>query len=175
MGFSVKTFVLFVSLVFSCLKVFAAIETHEFANDLERKRYQSFIEEMRCPKCQNQNLAGSDSPISIDLRRKLYEMIKLDKSDKEITDFMVERYGDYILYRPRVTPATYMLWGAPVALLVIGVVVAIVILRGRRRLAITQVSQHLTQEEQTRLNSLLQSADKTSNTNNTNNSKEPRS
>jgi cytochrome c-type biogenesis protein CcmH len=161
MGFSIKIFLLFVSLAFSSLSAFAAIETHEFANELERKRYQSFIEEMRCPKCQNQNLAGSDSPISIDLRSKLYEMIKLEKSDKEITDFMVERYGDYILYRPRVTPATYVLWGAPIALLVIGIVVVILILHRRRRLAITQLSQHLTDEEQARLNSLLNSADKT--------------
>jgi cytochrome c-type biogenesis protein CcmH len=135
---------------------------------------------MRCPKCQNQNLAGSDSPISIDLRSKLYEMIKLDKSDKEITDFMVERYGDYILYRPRVTPATYVLWGAPVALLVIGIVVVIMILHRRRRLALTQVSQHLTDEEQTRLNSLLNSADKTNDAtkntdNNTRKDEEPRS
>ncbi len=159
MGFS-KTFLLLVGVVFSSLSAFAAIETYEFANELERKRYQGFVEEMRCPKCQNQNLAGSDSAISIDLRNKLYEMIKLDKSDKEITDFMVERYGDYILYRPRVTPATYVLWGAPVALLVIGIVVVILILHRRRRLAITQVSQHLTDEEQARLNSLLNSADK---------------
>jgi cytochrome c-type biogenesis protein CcmH len=175
MGFS-KTFLLFISLVVSSLNAFAAIETHEFANELERKRYQSFIEEMRCPKCQNQNLAGSDSPISIDLRRKLYELIKLDKSDKEITDFMVERYGDYILYRPRVTPTTYVLWGAPVALLVIGIVVVIVILRRRRRLALTQVSQYLTDEEQIRLNRLLNSADRTLNAQNTKNKDgEPRS
>ena len=180
MGFSIKIFLLFVSLAFSSHSAFAAIETHEFANELERKRYQSFIEEMRCPKCQNQNLAGSDSPISIDLRSTLYEMIKLDKSDKEITDFMVERYGDYILYRPRVTPATYVLWGAPVALLVIGIVVVILILHRRRRLAITQVSQQLTDEEQARLNSLLKSADKTNDAtkntdNNTPNDEEPRS
>ena len=172
MSFSVKTFLLLISLLFLSPHAFSAIETHEFANDLERKRFQSFIEEMRCPKCQNQNLAGSDSPISIDLRRELYEMIKLDKSDKEITDFMVERYGDYILYRPRVTPATYVLWGAPVVLLMIGIVVVIVILRRRRRLALTQVSQHLTNEEQIRLNSLLNSANQT---NNIKHSKEPRS
>ncbi len=176
MGLLVKTFILCISIAFTSLNVFAAIETHEFANELERKRYQSFIEEMRCPKCQNQNLAGSDSAISIDLRNKLYELIKLEKSDKEITDFMVERYGDYILYRPRVTPATYVLWGAPIALLVIGIVVVIVILRRRRRLALTQVSQHLTDEEQARLDSLLNSADKTISTNNTKlKDEEPRS
>lgn len=166
MGFSVKTFLLLISLVCASCKVFAAIETHEFANELERKRYQSFIEEMRCPKCQNQNLAGSDSPISIDLRRELYEMIKIDKSDREIIDFMVERYGDYILYRPRVTPATYVLWGAPAVLLLLGLVVVIVLLHRRRRLALTQMSQHLSQEEQVRLANLLNAADQTDTINN---------
>ena len=180
MVFSFKTLTLFVSSLFLSLSAFAAIEMHEFSNELERKRYQSFIEEMRCPKCQNQNLAGSDSAISIDLRNKLYEMIKLEKSDKEITDFMVERYGDYILYRPRVTPATYVLWGAPIGLLVIGVVVVILILHRRRRLTLTQESLHLSDEEQARLNSLLRSADKTNESskntqNNTRNDEEPRS
>jgi len=134
---------------------FAAIEAHEFDTDLQRQRYQSFIEEMRCPKCQNQNLAGSDSPISADLRRELYEMIKLGKSDKEIVDFMVDRYGDFILYRPRVTPITYVLWGAPVTLLVVGFIVLIFILRRRRQLAQVEQGQELTATEQARLNSLL--------------------
>ena len=168
-------------LVTMSLHAHAAIEAHEFNNDLERQRYQSFIEEMRCPKCQNQNLAGSDSPISADLRRELYEMIKMGKSDKEIVDYMVSRYGDFILYRPRVTPATYLLWIAPGTLLVIGIIVLIVILRQRRRLALTQVSQELSGDEQARLKSLLDSHKSEKNTENDNSnknkddSKEPRS
>lgn len=161
-------FALFVLLTMS-LHTQAAIEAHEFKSDLERQRYQSFIEEMRCPKCQNQNLAGSDSPISADLRRELYEMIKAGKSDKEIVDYMVSRYGDFILYRPRVTPATYVLWIAPGALLVIGITVLIVMLRQRRRLALAQVSQELSAEERARLASLLNSH------NNIKESGEPRS
>jgi cytochrome c-type biogenesis protein CcmH len=151
----IKAFLLFATLLFSSVKVFAAIETHEFNNELDRQRYQSFIEEMRCPKCQNQNLAGSDSPISADLRRELYEMIKQGKSDKEIVDFMVARYGDFILYRPRVTPVTYALWGAPIALLIIGSIVLIIILRRRRSMSLTQMSQELNVDEQARLATLL--------------------
>jgi cytochrome c-type biogenesis protein CcmH len=165
---------LFVLLTMS-LHVHAAIEAHEFNSDLERQRYQSFIEEMRCPKCQNQNLAGSDSPISADLRRELYEMIKMGKSDKEIVDYMVSRYGDFILYRPRVTPATYVLWIAPGALLVIGIIVLIVILRQRQRLALVQVSQELSAGEQARLASLLMSHDKKSHDDNIKDSGESRS
>ena len=172
MGSSIKTFFLLVALFVMSSSTFAAIEAHEFDTDLQRQRYQSFIEEMRCPKCQNQNLAGSDSPISADLRRELYEMIKLGKSDKEIVDFMVDRYGDFILYRPRVTPATYVLWGAPAALLVIGIIVLIVILRRRRRLALTQTTQQLNSDEQSRLNALLTPSEPA---NNKKTNKEPRS
>lgn len=155
MGSSIKTFFFLFALLVISSSTFAAIEAHEFASEVDRERYQSFVEEMRCPKCQNQNLAGSDSPISADLRRELYEMIKLGKSDKEIVDFMVERYGDFILYRPRVTPATYALWGAPAALLIIGAIVLILILQRRRRLALTQTTQELNVDEQARLNALL--------------------
>lgn len=140
----------------------AAIDVHEFDNDQQRQRYQSFIEEMRCPKCQNQNLAGSDSPISADLRREIYDMIKAGKSDKEIVDFMVDRYGDFILYRPRVTAITYVLWGAPAVLLVTGIIVLILMLRRRRRLALEQKVQPLSADEQARLASLLNSAPDTS-------------
>lgn len=160
MGSSIKTFLLLIALLLMSSSTFAAIEAHEFDTDLQRQRYQSFIEEMRCPKCQNQNLAGSDSPISADLRRELYEMIKLGKSDKEIVDFMVDRYGDFILYRPRVTPATYALWGAPATLLVIGIIVLIVILRRRRLLALTQTTQQLSADEKARLDALLDSEKK---------------
>jgi cytochrome c-type biogenesis protein CcmH len=154
-GSVIKIILLLGILVFAREQAFAAIEAHEFESDLQRQRYQSFIEEMRCPKCQNQNLAGSDSPISADLRRELYEMIKLGKSDKEIVDFMVDRYGDFILYRPRITPVTYVLWGAPITLLVVGVVVLIIMLRRRRQLALIQPSLELSVDEQMRLKTLL--------------------
>lgn len=148
-------------LLFLCLIssiAWAAIDTHEFANDVERLRYQSFIDEMRCPKCQNQNLSGSDSPIAMDLRRELYAMIQDGRSDKEIVDFMVERYGDYILYRPRVTPVTFLLWFGPVVLLLIGIVVLIVIVRQRRRAALESGPKALDTAEQARLAELLKQA-----------------
>jgi cytochrome c-type biogenesis protein CcmH len=134
---------------------FAAIEVHEFDNEVDRQRYQSFIEEMRCPKCQNQNLAGTNAPIAVDLRRELELMIKDGKSDKEIIDFMVERYGEYILYRPRLSPATLLLWATPVVLLVLGVVVLLLIVRKRRR---EVLDTGLSVVEQERLAQLLKSS-----------------
>lgn len=110
----------------------AAVDVREFGSETDRQRYLSFIEEMRCPKCQNQNLAGSDSPIAKDLRDQLFELIEDGRSDKEIIDFMVERYGEYILYRPRLNAATLLLWLGPVFLLLIGIVVLIMVVRQRR-------------------------------------------
>lgn len=139
---------------------FAAIEVHEFDNDVDRQRYQTFIDEMRCPKCQNQNLAGTNSPIAMDLRRELEFMIKDGKSDKEIVDFMVERYGEFILYRPRLSSATMLLWGAPIFLLIFGVVMLLLIVRKRRRIE-GVVDTELSPAERERLASLLNpSADK---------------
>src|SRR5690606_25598522 len=83
-------------LLFLCLigsSGWAAIDTHEFENDVQRVRYYSFIDEMRCPKCQNQNLSGSDSPIATDLRGELYEMSQDGRSDHGTVDVVVDRCG----------------------------------------------------------------------------------
>lgn len=146
---------LLIGLVLSSLPSFAAVDVYEFDNDVDRKRYQSFIDEMRCPKCQNQNLSGSDSQIAMDLRRELYLMIKDGKSDKEIVDFMVERYGDFILYRPPLKASTLVLWAAPWVLLGGGIILLIVIVR-RRRAMDAAATSHLTPEERQRLDALLQ-------------------
>ncbi len=140
----------------------AAIEVHEFKNEIDRQRYQSFIDEMRCPKCQNQNLSGSDSPIALDLRNELYLMIEEGKSDQQIVDFMVERYGEFILYRPRLSPATVLLWAAPVLLLVFGALLLWLLVRKRRRVA-QEVETGLSQQERARLDALLNADSKDKN------------
>ncbi len=138
---------------------FAAIEVHEFDNEVDRERYQTFIDEMRCPKCQNQNLAGTNSPIAEDLRRELDLMIKEGRSDKEIVDFMVDRYGEFILYRPRLSPATMFLWGAPIFLLVVGVIMLLLIVRKRRSID-TGLENGLSTIDQARLDRLLNPSNK---------------
>jgi cytochrome c-type biogenesis protein CcmH len=134
---------------------FAAIEIHEFNNEVDRQRYQTFINEMRCPKCQNQNLSGSDSPIAMDLRKELYLMIEAGRSDQEIVNFMVERYGEFILYRPRLSPATILLWAAPVLFLIFGALLLWIIVRKRRSLSVDS-ENGLSQHERARLNALLE-------------------
>lgn len=98
----------------------AVIETWDFPDPADEARYQAFIDELRCPKCQNQNLSGSDAPIAKDLRRELALQIQDGRSDQEILQYMLERYGDFILYRPRFTQQTLALWFGPLALLLVG-------------------------------------------------------
>lgn len=97
----------------------AAIEVFEFDNPKQEAQYKALIEEFRCPKCQNQNLAGSDSVISQDLKRKTYEMVMAGQSDAQIREYMYERYGDFISYKPPVRPSTWILWYFPPIILLI--------------------------------------------------------
>ncbi|UTA49239.1 cytochrome c-type biogenesis protein CcmH [Simiduia sp. 21SJ11W-1] len=131
----------------------AAIEVYEFEDPELRARYQLFTEEMRCPKCQNQNLAGSDSPIAADLRRELHRLLMEGKTDEQITDFMVARYGDFILYKPRVQSNTLMLWLTPLVLFALGVAIVLWFARGRARPVKT-----ISDEERARLDALVASS-----------------
>ncbi len=94
-------------------------------------RYRALINELRCPKCQNESIADSNAPIAADLRQKVRERMDEGQSDEQIRDFLVTRYGNFITYRPPLTPATWALWGGPAALLLIGGVVFYRIVRER--------------------------------------------
>ena len=95
------------------------IELYEFDSPQQEAQYRGLIEEFRCPKCQNQNLAASDAPIAQDLKQKTYEMVKDGRTDTEIRNYMFERYGDFISYKPPVRPSTWILWFFPPVLLVL--------------------------------------------------------
>ncbi len=110
----------------------SAIEPHDFDSELQRQRFRSLAEELRCTVCQNQSLADSDAPLARDLRGELLRMLKDNRSDQEIRSFMVERYGNYVLYRPPLAGHTLLLWGGPVVLLLIGLAAAVIVIRKRR-------------------------------------------
>jgi len=97
------------------------------------QRLVAISQEMRCLVCQNESLADSRSDLAQDLRRELRTLIKQGKSDAEIRDFMVSRYGEFVLYRPRVSPTTWLLWGGPFVLMIVGVIVLLTYLRRRNR------------------------------------------
>lgn len=139
--------------------VHAAIDPYEFDNETQRDRYRQFIEDMRCPKCQNQNLAGSDAPIAKDLRHELHRLLIEGKSDSEIVDFMVARYGEFVLYKPPFDRKTAILWLAPLGFLAVGALVLVVVIR--RRGALNQIeAKELTAAEQQQLAALLDTQEK---------------
>jgi cytochrome c-type biogenesis protein CcmH len=96
------------------------------------QRLISIADELRCLVCQNESLAGSRADLALDLKREIRLLIKQGKSDKEVRDFLVSRYGDFVLYRPPVKPTTWLLWGGPFVLLAAGFAGLIVFLRRRR-------------------------------------------
>lgn len=133
----------------------AAIDTYEFADDAERARFRELTQELRCPKCQNQDIADSNAPIATDLRREIYRMLGEGKSNQQIIDFMVDRYGDFVRYKPALTGKTAVLWFGPLALLVGGVVLIGVIVGRRRRVPQAEGADSLSAEERQRLAALL--------------------
>lgn len=152
-------YLLFIFVLFADASL-AVIETYQFDNEVLEKRYHNFVEELRCPKCQNQNLAGSNSPIAKDLRRELHRLLDDGKSDQEIVNYMVSRYGDFILYRPRFNPETALLWLAPGIFLITGVFLMIrVFLRQRQGNSSAVVENQLDVAEQQALDQLLTSSD----------------
>ena len=105
---------------FSALSM-AAIDVHEFDSEGQRLLFHSLTEELRCPKCQNQNLADSNSQISIDLRNQVAILIEDGKSEDEVKSYMVQRYGEFVLYKPPVENSTLALWLGPFVMLLLGV------------------------------------------------------
>lgn len=99
---------------------------------LVEQRLVHIAEELRCLVCQNESLAGSRADLAQDLRREIRELIKQGKSDQAVRDYLVSRYGDFVLYRPPVKPTTWLLWGGPFALLAAGLVGLLAHLRRRR-------------------------------------------
>ncbi len=131
---------------------FAAIEELQFSSAEEESRYQTLIDEMRCPMCLNANLSGSDAPIAADLRAEIYKQIQEGRTDAEIIEFMRARYGDFIMYRPPLNIGTGLLWFGPAVLLVLGFFVLRRMLIASRT---TALQETLSVDELQRLNSVL--------------------
>ncbi|WP_432697765.1 cytochrome c-type biogenesis protein [Marinobacterium sp. YM272] len=135
----------------------AAIEAYDFDNKATELRFQQLTAELRCPKCQNNNIADSNSPIASDLRGEVYRMLNEGASDDQVVDFMVTRYGEFVLYRPRVNEMTWVLWYGPFVLLGVGLLVVVLIARHRRRGGAAGAAEaNLAPEERERLEQLLE-------------------
>ncbi|MGS0676478.1 heme lyase NrfEFG subunit NrfF [Shewanella sp. 0m-4] len=129
------------------------VDTYEFKSVANQKRALSLAHSLRCPQCQNQNLIDSNSPVAQDLRLEVYQMVDEGKGDDEIVEFMTSRYGEFVLYKPRMEAKTYALWLGPLALLLFGGLIGFFFIRKQR---IAEVNnQDLSTEDQQELDRLL--------------------
>ena len=117
------------------------IETYEFSSPALEARYKALSQELRCPKCQNQNIADSNAPISRDLRAIVHEKLETGATDSEIIDFLVDRYGEFVRYRPGLDRNTLWLWSAPLILLLMAMAVVLLQIRRDRASAMSSVQE----------------------------------
>ncbi|NVD34427.1 cytochrome c-type biogenesis protein [Marinobacter lutaoensis] len=132
-------------------------DVYDFDSRAQEVRFQNLLAELRCPKCQNQNIADSHAPISQDMRDEVYRMMKAGASDEEIVDALVARFGEFVRYKPKLDSRTFLLWFTP-AIAVFGglLVVAGVVIRSRRR---DRSEPPLSPEERARAERILAGAD----------------
>lgn len=104
-------------LLFVSFSATASIEVYQFDTPEQELRFRTLIDELRCPKCQNQNLSGSDAEVAKDLKKRAYQLMKQGKTDEEIRSYLIDRYGDFISYRPPLRAGTTLLWFGPLLLL----------------------------------------------------------
>lgn len=144
---------LLASLLLFSVQGLSQVDTFQFDTDEQAERFRRLSNELRCPMCQNTNLTGSTGGVAEDLRREVHRMIIDGMTDQEIEQFMFERYGDFIFYRPRLRADTVLLWVAPFLFLVLGGFIAYRIVRKANPAA---EGQSLNPDEQRRLDELLE-------------------
>ena len=137
--------------ILSSLPIQARVAAYEFDTPDQEAAYKEMVNELRCLVCQNQNIADSNAELAQDLKRKTYEMVMQGKDKNEIADFMVQRYGDFVLYRPPVSNTTLLLWSGPFIIFVIGIIVLIRVIKSKQR----DHSNQLTAEEKAKAEDML--------------------
>lgn len=146
--------VAFISSMILSVSAFATIEVHEFDTFEQEQQFKDLSNTLRCPKCQNNTIGDSNAELAQDLRQKVYEMTKAGKSEQEIIDYMIARYGNFVTYNPPLTLATSVLWGGPIFVIVLGF--ALIVVRSRKpKVANATDSKSWDEEKETRLKALL--------------------
>lgn len=131
----------------------AVVEYHPFTDPAKEQAYQSLISELRCLVCQNQTIADSNAELAKDLRQQVYDMLQQGRSRQDVVDFMTQRYGDFVMYRPAFSMKTGLLWLGPIAFLLIGIITVVLLARHKKN---TAAQTALDSRQQTRLDELLQ-------------------
>lgn len=146
------------TLIFVCLFFITgiagatALSSYTFDSKEEEQAFRDLTAELRCLVCQNQSLAESDAELADDLRREVYKLWRAGKSEADIVDFLVTRYGDFVLYDPPLKPSTYILWFGPLAMLIIGGIMLMRVLKNKNE----SQEVKLTEQDKQRLKELLQ-------------------
>ncbi len=109
-----------------------AVDTHQLPDPKQQESYETLTKELRCLVCQNQTIADSNAELAGDLRRQVYEMLQQGKSKQEIIQFMTDRYGDFVLYKPPFKGKTSVLWIAPVVFLLMGLITVFFVIRRKK-------------------------------------------
>ncbi|HHE9497781.1 TPA: cytochrome c-type biogenesis protein [Haemophilus influenzae] len=147
-----KTWLFLTALLFSSV-AFSAIDALNFSSPQQESDYHQLTQSLRCPQCQNNNIADSNATIAVDMRGKVFELLQEGKSKNDVVDYMVARYGNFVTYDPPMTASTLVLWIAPLLLVLLGVVS---LLRRKPKTQSAVKSQDvLTDEDNARLAELL--------------------
>lgn len=150
-----KLLLIFVSCFFFSSASIAAIDVYEFDNEEQEQQFKELSATLRCPKCQNNTIADSNAELAQDLRKKVYEMTKDGKSSDEIVDYMIDRYGNFVTYKPPFTAATSVLWLSPLVVVLLGF--AIIVMRGKKRKTkVVETKEEWDEEKEARLKALLE-------------------
>lgn len=151
-----SVFLLLVGLCVMVMPSHADIDVYEFSSEEKRQRYLALTRELRCPKCQNQDIADSNAPIAQDMRREVHRMVEEGKGSNDVVNFMVERFGDFVSYKPKLVPSTYILWFAPVILGLIGLIVVWFMASHKRKKSDAVAdAKPLSQNEKAKIENLL--------------------
>ncbi|MEE9343705.1 MAG: cytochrome c-type biogenesis protein [Gammaproteobacteria bacterium] len=133
------------------LAAHAGLEEFDFTKNVAEDRFKDLISEVRCLVCQNQSLADSDAELAQDLRKEVYDLMEKGQSDPEIVSFLVERYGDFVLYNPPVNSSTWLLWFGPFVLLGLGLIILLRTLGKRGK----QTEPEFSDQDKSRLQQIL--------------------
>ncbi|MBO9494440.1 cytochrome c-type biogenesis protein CcmH [Thalassotalea sp. G20_0] len=114
---------------------YGVIDSYEFSTPEQEQRFFELTNELRCPKCQNQSIGDSNAPIAQDLRREVHRLLNEGADNQTVIDFMLARYGDFVLYKPRIAGVNLVLWLGPLLLLLAGLIVLIVVVRKHKATA----------------------------------------
>ncbi|MGF1762850.1 cytochrome c-type biogenesis protein [Aliivibrio kagoshimensis] len=154
-----KLAILAISCLFFSVTAYAAIDVHTFDSAEQEEQFKSLSNTLRCPKCQNNTIADSNAGLAQDLRQKVYEMTKEGKSEQQIIDYMVARYGNFVTYDPPMTLATSILWLGPFSVLALGAGFIVIRSRNNSKKRKNPASDEWDKDQEERLNSLLSDSD----------------